>query len=86
MALRLRPPRSSLLLSIEVMRSDEKTHIAKPPDSLTEIMRSDEERSPLVWGRGGGAEMTGAALMQGNSPLTGGGRVEGLGGSNRPPK
>lgn len=37
-------------------------------------------------GEGGGAEMTGAALMQGNSPLTGGGRVEGLRGSNRPPK
>lgn len=54
LALRLRPPRSPLLLSIEVMRSDEKTHIAKPPDSLTEIMRSDEERSPLVWGRGRG--------------------------------
>lgn len=37
-------------------------------------------------GGGGGAQMTGAALMQGNSPLTDGGRVEALGGSNRPPK
>lgn len=59
--------------------------LQKPPDSLREIRTSDEPAGGCWCGRGS-AQMTGAALMQGNSPLTRRGRVEGLATPNSPPK